>query len=253
MLLIRPEQYAVLEADAERAFENDLVLHLQAFAARHCEIIGESGVRQVIHLGRDSCRRYSLVHRGPIRFFIDLMFMFGSRFDTDVQHPWVGDEMNNLVLSDMFRANALYQRATQYLEAVSGPDNILAKTALRATRRLASEASFTSGSNLESQLVDHLSTVYPAKCSWLGSERLVVVFRGGITVAEQHGVTTPNGRGLFGVLAFALGHRFADDPLYPWVATTLRNGSRDPDERAERLREKALLYLDRTLVHLGLV
>jgi hypothetical protein len=79
-----------------------------------------------------------------------------------------------------------------------------------------------------------------------------VVLRQGIEVARSKRVTSARGMTLFAVLALALGHRFAEDPLYPWISHTLENGAvASPDIRAERLEARALLYLDHVLKYLG--
>jgi hypothetical protein len=249
---IRTAQFERFEEEGTRRFENELVEHLKTFANRHCKVIGDEGVRQVIRLGFESSKRYGFSMQGPMRFFIELMFMFGGYFDTDVQHPWAAEALADpLVEGELFRADALHQKMEDYLRVVSGPENAFAKSALRETRRLAAAPPPTSTNDLRDELMARMEKVYPEKCAWLGESRLGAVIDGGIGVATIQGVTSTTGLSLFAVLAFALGHRFADDPLFPWIAATLNHTTMtDPNTRAERLQEKALLYLDRVLAYL---
>lgn len=249
---IRPNQFERLEAGGIRRFEDELVLHLNSFAERHCEVIGDDGVRDVIRLGFENSKRYDFSMQGPMRFFIELMFMFGGYFDTDVQHFWAAEVLDDPQLSgELFRADALHQKMEDYLSVVSGPQNAFAKSAMRETRRLAAEPPPSSTNDLRDELMARMEKVYPEKCAWLGESQLGAVIDGGIGVAMIQGVTSTTGLSLFAVLAFALGHRFAEDPLFPWIAATLNHATiTDPNTRAERLRAKALLYLDRVLAYL---
>ena len=182
------------------------------------------------------------------------MFMFGSYFDSDVQHPWATEALHDPIIPpemQMFRADSLHQKMVDYLERVSGPGHRYARNALRETRRMAFEPFSPSASDMPAEVQKRMETVYPEKCAWLGRKRLRAVLYQGIDVACLKRVTTTRGMTLFAVLAFALGHRFADDPLFPWISHTLENASTaNPNTRAEKLEAKSLLYLDHVLKHL---
>jgi hypothetical protein len=255
VLQIRREQVAVFDRIALGKFEDELLAHLKTFAGRHCEIIGDEGTRQVIQLGLRNSAKYGFTLRGPIRLYVELMFMFGSYFDTDLQHPWAAEALRDPRFEpqmEMFRADTLHQKMMDYLAAVSGPGHQYTLKALRETRNMASEPFSPTAANLLPQLEKRMQAAYPEKCAWLGEEKVRAVLQQGIEVGRSKRVTTIRGMTLFGVLAFALGHRFAEDPLYPWIANTLEGASKaTPSTRAERLEAKALLYLDRVLKHLG--
>ena len=49
---------------------------------------------------------------------------------------------------------------------------------------------------------------------------------------------------------FAMGHGCGSDPLYPWIAQTLRDETlKDPDAKAIRLEKKALTWLEHVLAN----
>jgi hypothetical protein len=96
-----------------------------------------------------------------------------------------------------------------------------------------------------------MDNVYPEKCAWLGKDRLNAVIDGGFHLARGKGVTSARGIALFAALAFALGHSFDEDPLYPWIAHTMKNSSQlDPNLAAQKLETKSLQYLDKVLEYL---
>jgi hypothetical protein len=238
-----------LGEETTHRFENEMVVHLNNFAQRHCEVIGEDGVREVIRLGLENSEQYGFTMQGPVRFFIELMFMFGSYFDTDAQYPWAGEALSDPSNQmELFRADDLHRRMTDYLTLVSGPENFYAKRALREIRRMLSEALPSTVVSLHTELMPRLQLVYPEKYSYLREDRISAVINSGISVGETAGVSTSESLRLFVILAFTLGHHFADDPLYPWIADTLNDPTIvDPNLRTEKVKEKALLYLDGVL------
>ena len=249
MLKIRKEQMEVFEQAAIRNFEDEIVEHLKKFSPRHCEVIGEDNVRKVIRLGIERGKKYNLTNRGPVRFYIELMFMFGSDFDTDPQLPWAGKILNDpMAVDQKERADQLYEKTTDYLDNVAGPVNAYTSDALRKIRRAASEDVTFSGEAFENGMLSQMKRIYPQKCNYVGDAPLRMLIQHGIELATTSSVTTTRGVALFVVLMFALGHGFSDDPLFPWVSRTLRDPKTDdPGKRVQRLETKSITYLDRVL------
>ena len=90
MLQIREEQMAVFEQAALRRFEDEMVVHSKIFSPRLCEVLGEEQLRVALRRAMARAGGYGFSYRGPIRLFIEFMFLFGSAFDTDPQYPWAG-------------------------------------------------------------------------------------------------------------------------------------------------------------------
>ena len=87
MFQVRAAQLKVFEEDARRRFENEMVLHSRKFSPRLCEVIGEDQLRVVARQAIRRAAAYEFTYRGPIRLFLELMFLFGSDFDTAPQYP----------------------------------------------------------------------------------------------------------------------------------------------------------------------
>ncbi len=131
-MIIRAEQLNVLAEDTLRRFEGEMLEHLRAFSPRHCSVIGDDGVREVIRLGLERAGNYRLTKRGPVRYFIELMFNLGSFFDTDLQFPWAAEALNDMSVTDeMDRAEILFDLATLYFRNTAGENNRYAVEALR--------------------------------------------------------------------------------------------------------------------------
>ncbi len=253
MLTIRPEQMEVFRKAALQKFEDELVGHLQGFAAKHSELLGDADLRRVIRLGMDRAARYGFTNRGPVRFYVELIFLLGSDFDTDPQLPWAGEVLNDPAITDqMARADQLHGRLTDYRAHVAGPDSAYARAALRRARLEPFEIAPAAGGSFADEVVRRMTRTHPEKCAYMGE----VVLRGlvphGRALARKYAVSTDAGAALFVGLMFALGHGFATDPQHPWIEGTLTNAAvGDPNRRAERLHAKAMTYLDRVLSYLG--
>lgn len=245
MLTIRPQQEQAFRKASLRRFEDEMVEHLNAFAPKHCEVIGEPAVRNVIQLGMDRAKRYGFTHRGPVRSYLELMVMFGSYFDSDPQLPWVGEILNDRSQPDqMARADRLYHRTEEYLDEVVGPDNEYYMESLRRISQARIEDFPVSGGDFEGAAVKALNTFYPQKCESMEQPRLRILIQGCIKNATEYGVSTWSAVLLFIVLAFTLGYGCAADPQFPWIGTTLNDARLgDPNARAARLHKKATAYL----------
>ncbi len=253
MLVVRQGQMAVFARAAIENFEREMREHLKTFTPKHCEVLGDDGVRRVVQLGRGRAGAYGFANRGPVRLYIELMFMFGSDFDTDPQYPWTAQILaaNNGV-DQMTRADRLYEKTLDYLEKVAGPDNEYAKAALRRVKEQRLDAVRASPGSLETEALSRMKQNYPEKCQYVGDAALRALIPRGIESAKQHGVATDKGSILFIALAFVLGHGFASDPQFPWIESTLKNDHiTDADRRIERLYSKAMTYLDHVLAYHG--
>jgi hypothetical protein len=253
MLTIRKEQITVFEQAALRNFEDQMLEHLKGFTPRHYAILGEPGVRQVIRLGIERAGQYGLTSRGPVRFYIELIFMVGSDFDTDPQLPWAAEILNDsAIVNQMGRADRLYEAAMEYLSIVAGPQNTYVMEAMRQARQERLEDLPTSGEALDHAVLTRLNAIHPQKYAYVGEPGLRTLIQRGIESANSYAVDTGPGAALFIGLMFALGHGFATDPQFPWIANTLSNTAIvDTTKRVERLYSKMMTYLDHVLAYLA--
>jgi hypothetical protein len=249
MMTIRQDQLSLLEKDVYRRFKQHMVDHLRRFAPRHAQAIGEPALLDVIGLGIRNAEEHGLTLRGPVRFYIEMMFLFGTYFDSDVQYPWAARALTAYPeLPEMLRAGDLHQKALHYIQTVGGEGNRLLFDALRRLRTLANEPVPGSSENLIPELAARIERIYPDKCAYIGRDTLLELLSAGAKRANQMGMNSPLGQALFGLMTFELGHRFYDDPLYRWAGDIIRNfAAVDQHRGANKLREAALIYLDGAL------
>lgn len=251
-LIIRPNQLDALREASLAAFEREMADHLWQFSPIHCQVIKESGVYEVIRLGMKRSADCGFANRGSIRLFLELMFMFGSEFSTDPQHAWAEPYLDpSMPADEMYRAELLFNAAQNYLERVSGPNHRYAAASLRRTRAEISQAGQRLAippDEFEPAILSTLRAVYPEKAAYLKDEGLRRIVAIGGQLAAQHDIRHMRGTAVFVFLVFALGHGFANDPLYPWLRNVLVDPLlATPEDRAARLEAKAVIYLDRVI------
>jgi len=252
MLKIRKEQIDVFEQAALCNFEDLMVEHLKQFAPKHAEVLGEPRVRQVITLGMERARKYGFTNQGPVRFYLELMFMFGSDFDTDPQLPWAHETLKDAVSSNqMALADELYDKAMDYFNRVVGPNYEYEIAALHKVSRERYENLPRSDRNFGDEVAERLRKLYPQKCDYLGELKLRLLIPRASELAEKYSVTDSIGESVFIGLMFALGHGCTADPQFPWIEATLRDAAiGDPNKCIERLYGKFMTYLNTGLANL---
>lgn len=239
MLTIRPQQVEAFRHAALRGFEDDMVAHLNKFAPKHCKVIGEPAVRTVIRLGMERAEQYGFTNRGPVRFYLELMLMFGTYFDKDPQLLWASEILNDRGETDQQpRAERLHESTMKYLNGVVGAKREYYLAALRRLNTVSLEDFPICGADAEEVGLRGLKMIYPQKCEFVGEKCLRLLIQHGINLARSYSVANVRGAALFVFLAFALGYRFADDPQFPWISTVLKDATlvdhKDPTERLGR-------------------
>jgi hypothetical protein len=253
MLVIRPEQLAVFRNAASHAFEGEMVGHLAEFSPPLFEAVGEGPLRKAIRLGMERATNYGFTYRGPVRLYLELMLLLGSHFDTDPQYPWAAEILTDRnSVPQMDRAARLYERAMDYREKVAGPNDAATLNALRNIAVLAQQPLTLSGNDFAAGMLREIALVYPEKAAYVGDGGISALIRKGMDGARMQRFSTTRGMALVVLLMLAMGHGCGSDPLYPWIAQTLRDEAlKDPDARATRLEKKALTWLEHVLANFG--
>jgi hypothetical protein len=249
MLTLRPEQLETIRQYHLQKFEDEMVVHLQKFASQHWKVMGEPAGREVIKLGIAQAAHYGFTMRGSVRFYIELMFLFGSFFDTDPQHPWAIKVLSDpRDLHEDFRASKLHTSMKNYLDQVVTPERKHLRAAIEPLLNARYEEVMPSGTDLEHELLRLLHNVCPARCEYVGDHVLERMIRHGFALAKRQGYESEKGRSLMVILGFVVGHRFPEDPLNPWILRRLRNPRwPDPNKQVDELAAKSLLYLKHIL------
>jgi hypothetical protein len=203
----------------------------------------------MIHEGKQRAASYGMTHRGPVKFYIELLFLLGIDFDTDPQYPWAARILRDSDATDQTsRADRLHTDVITYLHTAAGPDRQYAKRALLRARKLPYWGPSRAGPDHESTVIEMMRELHPERCDYIGVPQLRALVARGLQEAQNHLVTSDPGIALIIALMFVLGHGVIRDPKYAFVNQTLQNNRiADPNSRAEYLYRKTMTYLDHAL------
>jgi hypothetical protein len=252
-LVIRHEQMRLLAEVPLAVFEDRLVEHLQLFAPRLYELRGHEGIRRVARSGIARARARGFTRRGPVRFWVELMFALGHRFDEDPLLGWVPASLVQQDGGDeMARARALFAAMQAYLARIEGPDKTWAIAALRRVAAAPWASLVGPGEPFQNEALAAMQRIWPEKAAAVGEPALRRSIAAAEAAAAARGVDDRAGRALIAGLMFGFGHGVLDDPLYPWVEDTLQSGRHaDANQRAERLAAKTRIYVQAIAAHLA--
>lgn len=247
MLKIREKQMQVFEEEAGKKFEEEMVLHSKAFTPRLCEVIGDEQLRIALRQTIKRATEYNFTKRGPIRLFIELMFLLGNGFDTDPQYPIIAKVLNASD-NEMLRAEKIYLELTHYLQDIAGEDAVNVFSALEFLAEFARQPMHFSQQGFANEILREMTQAFPEKVAYVGTEGMNALILEAQREARKYQFADVRGEALLVILKFAFGHDCTSDPQYPWISNTL-NDHRivNPAARAKRLEKKALTWLEHVL------
>jgi hypothetical protein len=247
MLIVRARQMKVFEQAARLNFEDEMVIHSKKFSPRLCEILGDEQLRSALRSAMTKAAGYGFTYRGPIRLFIEMMFLCGSGFDTDPQYGAIGNVLRSSG-DQMLRAEQIHRGVVDYHERVAGPGGENVGKALRELSILARMSLTISLDSFVDLVLQEMKRVFPEKSEDIGDQGLIALIHEAQKEARKYSFPEPQGDALLAVLMFAFGHGCTEDPLYPWISRTLTDDRIvNPVARTNRLKRKAVTWLDHVL------
>lgn len=250
-MLIRNEQMQALSLVPEEAFQLQLVEEMRQFAPWHAQILGDSGLLRCVEFAKRRAASYGFTNRGPIRLYLQMIFLLGADFDSDPLLPWAAAALSTPSTADQTaRATSLYRALDHYIQHVAGPANSFAKQALARAHVELSTSPGDDEKFSDEIIFDTLRRVYPEKCDYAGESAVRQSIQLGKAAAERH---STNGQGvvLFCGLIFALGHGFETDPHLPWIGKTLNEPGLTGSRLVQRLSSRVKTYLDQVIANVG--
>jgi hypothetical protein len=241
-MLITTSQMQSLQAASLQQFEQRTLAHLARYFPRHLALLGEPVLLVVIRQGLERANAHGLTPECCVRSYIEFMCRLGSGFDTDPLLPWARQILGNRQGPPVARGDRLYDEAWQYITAISADyrDAQGQPTTARFAQELkqlrhGSDAPLPAGQRpaLALQLLARLQQQLPAKCAYVGHERMHAALAQGLEAGAALGLHGERGLTLYALLRCVLGHAFASDPLLPFAQAAL--GPRAPATEPERV------------------
>ncbi|MDD5033743.1 MAG: hypothetical protein PHE55_03215 [Methylococcaceae bacterium] len=281
MLTINKTQMSAFQDSLIRAFEERTYAHLKLFFPRHCLLLGEEPMRKIIRQGWQKAQSYDLTAECCVRSYIEFTCRLGSGFDTDPLLPWAARILNDkTTLGQVERGDRLYDQAWDYIDHISqdyrdptgkpttarfmdelrnlrhGRDIVLTQSTYPDARFMDELRNLRHGRDIvltqstypdfAREMAWRFETIFPAKCQYIGEQRVQNLIPRGVRSARAYGIATERGIILFTLLMFVLGNGFADDPLLPWASATLSDQRvANEIDRVDRLYAEGVGFLKR--------
>jgi hypothetical protein len=251
VLKINKVHFERVQREAIVVFENEMIKHCAEFSPRLSSVLRHDGLRTVIRAAMQRAAGYGFTFKGPVRLFIELSFLFGSAFDVDVQYAWARERLGEPnPHTQMQRAEALYLKSVEALERIHGPENSYTDAALHRLQFFASTGADLKTGKIQDIISAKMAHIHPQKYVYIGDPAMRALIVAAEAEAAQHGLSESHDVLLFVALMFSFGQGCTQDPLYPWIANTLRNERiRTPSARSNQLKRKSLTWLRHVLVN----
>lgn len=237
---IGPAQYSTLDTLAQAGFEREMTAHLRDFAPRHARTLGDDALTGIVAYGRQQAAAYGFTLRGPVRLYLEMMILFGSKFDRDPMFAWAGHYLANIRdPAQMARANRLHGATTDYINVVFGIRYTFEADAIRRLLNLDQSLWITGAQGLR-----EIVSLYPQKAAYGGRDACLQLWDAADKEAVKAGLAGPAARAVFCALMLALGRFVIEDPQFPWIKAEISNsGPLAERDRLVRLVSKVYTFL----------
>ncbi|MBC8951484.1 hypothetical protein [Xenorhabdus sp. PB62.4] len=93
--------------------------------------LGKDGSRKALEDAVEKAKNEGFDQRGAVQFYIDLLILFGTEFQTDPQYTWIKTILDNhSYLGQLEKTSLLYYEVTRYLNEVHGEQDEHLKTSI---------------------------------------------------------------------------------------------------------------------------
>lgn len=242
MLVIRNAQMEVFDEVAIAAFEKQMAAHLREFSPGKTRKLSDALIAAAVHSGLKAARAYGFTFRGPLRLYLELMFLFGAAFDTDRRYAWAAEVLNDSETGQMMRAEKLYGLADAASNKIGRPQR---DAFAAAFERLANAEldDFYEG-ELRNFALDLMLDVWPEQARASGGAALRALFAEACDAARISYVGEPRGIVALALFMLAAGHGILEDPVYAASIDEAWAGEALPSARVRKLLDFAPAILE---------
>ncbi len=250
MLKVSSQQMKSLAEVPRHIYARELVEHLRVFAPRLFELRGEAAILAVAEAGIDTAIEHGFTLRGPVRLWVELMFCHGHRFHTDPALPCAHSLRESAALHENERARLLFEVMQAHAAAADGKDKAQLIGSL-ATLANGDWDATMANPRVHAQPAAALARVFPQRCTRIKPTAMKALLDQARQACETHALEPPGAPFLLAGLFIGFGHGVIDDPLYPWVGSTLTAPQVDGERRTTALALKAKAYVQAVHQHLS--
>ena len=218
-ILISNEQLSFFENHAYERYIDSLVSHYQQKCPDLYSSIDQTGFRQALKSCIGQAEAIGFNQKGCVQLYIDMVITFGIGFTTDPQYPWIALILKEKRhLSQLEQAFILHHQTENYLSKICGAQNQFLLDAAYRLERMSLDTVSIRKEHLLHDILVLLHCIYPQKYAQTEEHNLIALVESGIAKAQNdYQFEAPSSIALIVALMFFWGHRFEQDPFYPWA------------------------------------
>ena len=224
-ITITDQQLKILEPYAYENYITELVEHCDKKFPHLRKTMGEEKLRQTLRQSVEKAKKNGFTQRGPVRFYIEMLIIFGWDFESDPQYPWIKESLqNNQDLSNFDASMELYREVDKYLDNIYGENNKHLVAVADKLQQLTLDNAKVTEKHFMQDILTLLEEIYPQKYHLAEREQLKKLVEKGIQKSRNdYQFEQLNHIGLVILLMFSFGHEFDHNPFYQWATVEKSN------------------------------
>jgi hypothetical protein len=122
-MIVRKQQLRILEQAARESFCRKVTEDLAVTFPQECALMSKADLDAKVTAAFQTAGVHGFESQNGLRLFAELSFLLGAGFDADPLYPWVGQFLGSAFSDEIARVEGFHAQATDYLDAVHGPDD----------------------------------------------------------------------------------------------------------------------------------
>ncbi|PHM22082.1 hypothetical protein [Xenorhabdus ehlersii] len=242
---INEDQWNMLKKHSFNSFIDELVVHCNESYPYLKIKLGEDKLRTALENAIEKSKNDGFDQRGTVQFYIDMLILFGTEFQTDPQYVWIKTILDNhSCLGQLERTSLLYHEIIRYFNEVHGEQDEYLKTSIFKFQNINIERLNVQWNTYESNVDSLLNSLFPQKYRYIKQDNINKSIQFGVEKSNQYGIKNANYSAFLTLTMFLLGHQFDQDIFFPhFNERLLKQYHSDVDSLIIEIENKTKDYL----------
>ncbi|MDC9596867.1 hypothetical protein [Xenorhabdus anantnagensis] len=219
---LNEEQWNILKKHSFNAYIDELVAHCNESYPYLDIKLGKDGLRSALKNAVGKAKNEGFDQRGAVQFYIDMLILFGTGFQTDPQYTWIKTSLDNHAhLGQLEKTSLLYHEITRYLNEVHSEKDEHLKDSIFKFQNINIERLNVQWNTYGINIDDILKHLFPQKHKYIKQDDIKKLIQLGVEKSNQYGIESANQSAFLTLIMFLLGHEFDQDIFLPHLNSKL--------------------------------
>lgn len=244
MLKICKRQFEVFREVSKRNFIDDMIIHLRMFSPINTKRLSNDALGSVVEMGIARAGEYGFTRQGTVRLYLELMFSWGSEFDTDPQYASATTPLHKQSVgqNETLRARKLHKAVAFYLHKAGGTSGTAMLQALDRTITLTTSSIDFGGPDEDARIWAAVQFIWPEKSALIDQNELRYLVQHGRRVSGYYDAPAVSDNLLIVLFMFWFGHQCFADPQFPWLERIISERGVSPTDKCRLLKDSGVQH-----------